>query len=200
MKKANIILAIAVAVVIAAFSAVFISDRIALKRAYEKYPTAYLSEIRTASEEFELDPYYVLSIIRCESSFDHEAVSKKGAVGLMQIMPDTGEWIAHKLGMDGLYTQEMLYDPATNIRIGCWYLRFIKGRVGDDLKTDAAAYNAGHGTVQSWLAEPQYSEDGYSLISIPYPETERYVKRVTEAYEQYQKLYPDCFAAEPVED
>ena len=200
MKKANIILIIAVAVLIASFLAVYISDRIALKRAYERYPTAYLEEIKTVSNEFGLDPYYVLSIIRCESSFDREAVSKKGAVGLMQIMPDTGEWIAHKLGMDGVYSQDMLYDPVTNIRIGCWYLSFIKGRVGDDPGTDAAAYNAGHGTVQAWLADPQYSEDGLSLTSIPYPETERYVSRVAEAYEQYRKLYPDCFGAEPVED
>ena len=200
MKKANIILIIAVAVLLAAFLTVYISDRIALKRAYEKYPTAYLSEIKTISEEFELDPYYVLSIIRCESSFDREAVSKKGAVGLMQIMPDTGEWIAHKLGLDGVYSREMLFDPAVNIRIGCWYLRFIRGRVGDDLKTDAAAYNAGHGTVQSWLADPKCSEDGYSLFHIPYPETERYVSRVSEAYEQYRELYPDCFETEPVED
>ena len=200
MRKANIILIVVIAVLIAAISAVCIYDRVSLKRAYEKYPTAYLNEIRTTSEEFDLDPYFVLSIMRCESSFDSQAVSGKGAIGLMQIMPDTGEWIAHKLGMDDIYTQEMLYDPVTNIRIGCWYLRFIKGRVGNDMKTDAAAYNAGHGTVQGWLDDRQYSEDGATLISIPYPETERYVRRVSEAYEQYRKLYPDCFAPESVED
>ena len=103
-------------------------------------------------------------------------------------------------GMDDVYSQDLLYDPVTNIRMGCWYLRFIRGRVGDDPGTVAAAYNAGHGTVQGWLADPQYSEDGSTLKSIPYPETERYVNHVNEAFAQYQKLYPDCFDAESVED
>ena len=200
MKKANVILIIVIAVLIAAFLAVFIADRISLKKAYERYPTAYLNEIRTVSDEFDLNPYYVLSIIRCESNFDPKALSRKGAAGLMQIMPNTGEWIAHKLGMDDVYSQDLLYDPVTNIRMGCWYLRFIRGRVGDDPGTVAAAYNAGHGTVQGWLADPQYSEDGSTLKSIPYPETERYVNHVNEAFAQYQKLYPDCFDAESVED
>ena len=63
----------------------------------------------------------------------------------MQIMPDTGEWIAHKLDLDGIYTKDMLYDPETSIEFGCWYLHFLDGRFDGHVMEMIAAYNAGHG-------------------------------------------------------
>ena len=70
------------------------------------------------------DPYLVLSVMRCESSFRSDAVSHAGAIGLMQVMPDTGAWIAHKLNLDDVYTESMLYEPDYNVRFGCWFSPF----------------------------------------------------------------------------
>lgn len=194
MKIANIVLICLIVLLIAAF----VIYRVEEIRAYEAdlrnypNPTAYFDLIFRYAEEFALDPYLVVSIMRCESSFDPNAVSKKGAIGLMQIMPDTGAWIAHKLDLDATYQQDQLYDPDTNIRFACWYLRFLTNRLNGDRTCIIAAYNAGHGSVEGWLENPDYSSNG-TLQTIPFPETERYFAKVTTAYEKYQTLYPDLF-------
>jgi len=200
MKIANIVLICLIVLLIAAF-VIYRAQEI---RAYEAdlrnypNPTAYIDSILQYSEEFELDPYLVVSIMRCESSFDPNAVSKKGAIGLMQIMPDTGAWIAHKLDLDDTYQQMQLYDPETNIRFSCWYLRFLTIRLEGDRTCIIAAYNAGHGSVEGWLENPAYSSNG-TLHTIPFPETERYYSKVKTAYEKYQTLYPEMFGVQSAE-
>ncbi|MPN55220.1 Soluble lytic murein transglycosylase [bioreactor metagenome] len=131
--------------------------------------------------------------MRCESSNDPSAVSDAGAIGLMQIMPDTGTWIAHKLDMDSVYTEDMLYDPETNVRFACWYLKFLTGRFDGDVMEMVAAYNAGHGSVEDWLKDPRFSLDG-KLTSIPFEQTARYYDKVMAAYENYTTLYPELFS------
>ena len=106
---------------------------------------------------------------------------------LMQIMPDTGEWIAGKLRME--FSEEDLKDPAVNIRMGTWYLNFLAERFQGEQDTIIAAYNAGHGNVEKWLEEPQYSPDGRTLSVIPFDETRNYVKKVNLAYEIYKTFY-----------
>ncbi|MDO4573471.1 MAG: lytic transglycosylase domain-containing protein, partial [Clostridia bacterium] len=130
----------------------------------------------------------------CESSNDPDALSSAGAVGLMQIMPDTGAWIAHKLDMDASYTEALLYDPETNIRFACWYLRFLSDRFDGRRMEIIAAYNAGHGSVEGWLEDPAYSDAGL-LTAIPFPETARYYEKVCLAYENYVRLYPELYGA-----
>lgn len=115
----------------------------------------------------------------------------------MQIMPDTGAWIAHKLGLDDSYRQEQLFDPETNIRFACWYLDFLTRRLEGNRTAIIAAYNAGHGSVENWLADPAYAAEG-QLHKIPFPETERYLEKVTTAYEKYIALYPELFGADTV--
>lgn len=201
IRRKNLILIICIVLVIVCILFVLkLMDKDAqLRRAMREYPTAYTPLIAKYAEEYELDPYLVTSIMRCESSNKPDAVSNRGAIGLMQIMPDTGTWIAHKLEMDSVYQEYMLYDPETNIRFACWYLRFLATRFSGVTLHIVAAYNAGHGSVENWLADERYSSGG-TLTSIPYPETARYVEKINAAYQQYTTLYPDLYtpAASPV--
>lgn len=158
---------------------------------YATYPIAYNDLIEQYASQYELDPYLVTAIVRCESSNQIDAVSSDGAIGLMQIMPDTGEWIAHKLNMEPFDTSA-LYNAETNILFGCWYLHFLTGRLSANSVNVIAAYNAGHGSVEGWLENESYAENG-TLVVIPYPETERYVEKVQTAYKYYRELYPELY-------
>ncbi len=201
MQIAVIVLGVVVFLAAAAFGGYVLYENEQYQKALRNYPVAYTDFIKTYSTEYKLDPYLVQSIMRCESSNDPSVVSKVGAIGLMQIMPDTGTWIAHKLDLDNVYTEQMLYDPETNIEFGCWYLKFLSGRFNGNTKQMIAAYNAGHGSVEDWLDDPRYSQNG-ELTTIPFEETARYYDKVTAAYENYTTLYPDLFletaAATPV--
>ena len=179
--------------VAASFGGYLIYEDVLYQRALRNYPVAYTDLISTYAKEYELDPYLVQSIMRCESSNDPNSVSDVGAIGLMQIMPKTGTWIAHKLDLDSVYTTDMLKDPEKNIEFGCWYLHFLSGRFHGNVMQIVAAYNAGHGSVEDWLKDPRFSQNG-ELTTIPFEQTARYYEKVTAAYENYTTLYPDLFA------
>ena len=150
---------------------------------YKIYPLEYKEEIKLASEEYSLDKYFVCAVICAESRFDAGAVSRSGAVGLMQLMPDTAEWAAKKMGLKN-YDEKMLYDPKTNISIGCWYLKYLNGLFDGDGRKIIAAYNAGPAKVQEWI-------NGGRMDDIPYKDTEKYLENVRIYYEIYKGLYPD---------
>ena len=156
---------------------------------YRRYPLRYKAQIISTAKEFDLEPWHVAAVIRCESSFDPNAESGVGARGLMQIMPETGRWIAGKFGEDEEYTEDSLFDVPTNLKYGCWYLSWLKDRFRGDLTNVTAAYHAGHGAVQGWLNSPAYSDDGVTLARIPYDSTSTYVSRVRTAYEHYKEMY-----------
>lgn len=187
-KKANtrriIIALVSIAAVIMLIIGGFIANRMLERRTYK---LIYADEILACAAEFSLDPCLVASVIHVESSNRAAAVSPKGAVGLMQIMPSTGEWIAGKLGMTD-YSEEKLTDPLINIRLGCWYLRYLSDKYGGLERTALSAYNAGPGNVDKWLNDPMYG-DGKRLISIPYAETAAYADKVLSAKEKYSELY-----------
>lgn len=193
-KKWILIVMIALAVAALVYMGFLLHDLIVELNAKKEYPVQYEDLIQKYADEYELDPYLVLSIMRCESSFVPKAVSKKGAIGLMQVMPDSGAWIAHKLGEEP-FDESALYDPETNIRFACWYIRFLGNRFNGVTKHMIAAYNAGHGSVEKWLGDPAFATGG-ALTAIPYPETDRYYTKVTTAYDMYKKWYPDLFGAE----
>lgn len=151
---------------------------------YKIYPLEHKEEIAATSAEYSLDKYMVCAVIYTESHFNDEARSAKGAVGLMQIMPDTGKWAAEKMGLEG-YSDSMLLNPEVNIAIGCWYLHYLKDMFGDDMRKVLAAYNAGPANVKNWA-----ESDGL-LKNIPYEETEQYLDRVLRYYEIYKGLYKD---------
>ena len=162
------------------------------QKALANYPVAYTELIKQYARQYDLDPYLVQSIIRCESSNNPDAVSKVGAIGLMQIMPDTGEWIGHKIDPELAYSLDMLTNPATSIEYGCWYLRFLSDRFDGDVMEIIAAYNAGHGSVEGWLKDARFSQNG-KLTTIPFEDTAKYYDNVMKAYENYTMLYPDLF-------
>lgn len=137
-----------------------------------------------------LDPALVSAVILSESSFDPTATSYLGARGLMQLMPDTAEWIAHKLDEDDEnYSFDLLYEAETNIRFGCWYLGYLSRRFDGDALKIVCAYHAGQGNVDAWLANPAYSSDGITLDVIPMENTATYANRVLKARDVYRKYY-----------
>ena len=155
-----------------------------------QHPLYYADTITAYADAQELDPALVAAVILCESSYDPKAESRLGARGLMQIMPDTAEWVAHKLGEDGAdYSFDNLYDPQTNIRFGTWYLGYLSRRFNGDATKIVCAYHAGQGNVDSWLKNPQYSSDGVTLDVIPTQDTATYASRVLRARDIYRKYY-----------
>lgn len=142
--------------------------------------------IRTYSEQYDLDPTLVAAVIYTESGYNERATSRVGAKGLMQIMPETGKEIAEALGE--AFDENDLYDPEVSIRYGCYYLRAQMDRFDQNAAVTLAAYNAGPNNAARWLSE--YGLDSRGRISyIPYGETDRYVKRVLQAQENYAQLY-----------
>ena len=152
------------------------------------YPLRYSDYIIKYSGKYHVDPYLVMSVIWVESKYNCDATSQKQARGLMQITPETGEWIAGKMGIKD-YKDELLYDPNINIQIGCWYLNNLHKQFNGDIKLVLAAYNGGMGNVRKWLKDDKYSKDGKNLDYIPFKETREYVEKVLDAYKEYKKLY-----------
>ncbi len=150
---------------------------------YQIYPLKFVDEIKKYSAEYTQDPYFVSAVICTESRFDETAVSRRGAMGLMQIMPDTGAWAAEKIGITD-YSQEMLNNADVNIRIGCWYLNYLDDMFGGDMDKVMAAYNAGPGNVTEWAGDGK-------LTDIPFGETEDYLKKVTRNLQIYKGLYDE---------
>lgn len=149
------------------------------------YPKKYSTYVEKYSKEYNLNENLVYSIIKVESKFDQDALSRRGAKGLMQIADITRDWAIDELEL----SEDIdIYDPETNIRIGCWYLNTLYKDFGD---TDLviAAYNGGSGNVNKWLLDEQYSDDGKNLHTIPFSETNKYLTKVKKNYEQYNKLY-----------
>lgn len=160
------------------------------KSAYQKLmdrflPLKYEADIEKYSEQYGLDRYLVMAVIRAESSFDHKAHSGV-ARGLMQLTDDTAEWIAGRIGET--YYKDIVDEPEMNIKMGCYYLSYLSKRY-ENIDTALAAYNAGMGNVSSWLSDERYSKDKKTLSEIPYGETKRYVKRVKILWKIYQKIY-----------
>jgi soluble lytic murein transglycosylase len=148
----------------------------------------YREQIVREAQQYGLRPAFVAAIILNESSYDPSAVSSVGARGLMQLLPDTGKWVAGKLGILD-YTDDLLFDAETNLRLGVWYLDFLSDRYGGDPVLVACAYHAGHGNVDTWLT--RYSRDGrtLSLDEIPMENTRSYARKVVDSYAIYLENY-----------
>ena len=155
---------------------------------YERsaYPMDYREYVEKYSAEYGVPEHLIYSVIKVESDFESGAVSEAGAVGLMQLMPETFVWLPTENGEN--LNSATLYDPETNIKYGTYYLSKLYLQFGswDEV---FAAHNAGPTKVEKWLSDSEYSEDGRTLDSIPYKETKDYVKRVNKADEIYKKLY-----------
>jgi soluble lytic murein transglycosylase len=135
-----------------------------------------------------LDPYLVLALIREESAFAPHALSRTGARGLMQLMPQTADLTAreHKLP---LVPPLILEVPEVNIQIGVNHLADLMGDFGGNLSLAVAAYNAGKQAVQRWMQRYGFTDEVEFTEDIPFTETRMYVKRVLGSYDRYQTLY-----------
>lgn len=145
------------------------------------FPYAYREVIEKEARARDLDPLFVAAIIRQESGFRPGEVSRVGAVGLMQMMPKTAAWASQQMGMPSV-RGDALYDPRTNIRLGCWYLQYLFRRFRDPGKV-LAAYNGGEGNLKYWSGLPG------DQMSHAFPETRYYVAECLYGYERYKALY-----------
>lgn len=151
-------------------------------------PVKYKEQVEKYANLYDVEQSLIYAVIFCESRFDPNAHSRAGAKGLMQVTPETGWWVASRL--DNIDAETMdLEDPETSIAVGTWYLQWLDEKFHGVQPTVLAAYNAGHGKISQWLADKNYSEDGYHLEEIPFPETDTYVNKV----EFVQKLYEICY-------
>jgi soluble lytic murein transglycosylase len=145
-----------------------------------RYPLAYESIVRGHAENYRLDPALLAAVIYQESKFDTEARSDAGAVGLMQLQPETAKGIALRTG-GSRFRVDDLTNPEINVRYGSWYLRHLLDKY-DDEDLALAAFNAGQGNVDRWLEQGE---------GIAFGETRAYVDRVAELKRIYRDAYAD---------
>lgn len=152
------------------------------------FPTGFSDDIRVNAETNSLNPYLVHAIIREESSYRMDAVSRAGAIGLMQLMPTTGRDLSKKTGFKD-YSTQFLYRPEVNIVLGSLYLKMLIEDHKGNLPLAVASYNAGPNAVSTWISRYGTDEMDEFIEKIPYSETRNYVKRVMRSYEIYERLY-----------
>lgn len=152
-------------------------------------PVKYVDEVMEIGEEYNVDPLLILSIIKVESNFREEAKSHMNAYGLMQVIPETADWINERLELN-YEKPEDLYEPNLNLRMGTYYLSYLLNHFSDQ-DVAIAAYNGGIGNVKSWLLDEKYSKDQRTLDHIPIDEARNYVEKVNSQYQIYKIFYKD---------
>ena len=155
---------------------------------YERnaYPKEYEEYVEKYASQYGVPESIVYAVIKTESGYDSGAVSEAGAVGLMQMMPDTFNWLT-TLTKENL-DKGLLYDPETNIKYGTYYLSYLYLKYGS-WDTVYAAYNAGEGNVDDWLGDALEADGAKKLGDVPFKGTENYIKKVNKAAEIYDRLY-----------
>jgi soluble lytic murein transglycosylase len=151
------------------------------------YPVGYDALVREAAQRADLDPFFVAAVIREESSYDPRARSAVGAVGLMQLMPETARDLAAEARV-AYAAPAALWEPPVNIALGAHYLGRLRARFQEPLLV-AAGYNAGPQRVQRWLQERRIDDLEEWVDQIPFDETRGFVKRVATSWHHYRRLY-----------
>lgn len=151
------------------------------------FPRPYWENVKRYARENRLDPYVVASLVRQESEFNPLAVSRADAIGLMQILPQTGKKLAKQVKVKRFNTS-MLLDPAINLRLGSRYVRDLLDKYDGKLEYALAAYNAGPERVDEWLKTPYRDVDEF-VESIPFTETREYVQAIVRNAEMYREIY-----------
>jgi len=151
-------------------------------------PLDYASIIRTEAAEKHLDAALVAAVIYAETKFDART-SPAGAEGLMQIEPQTAEFLARRSGGTGFQISD-LGTPAVNIAYGTYYLRYLLNEYHGNLTLALAAYNGGETNVDHWLAQARSRGQDFDAADIPFPQTRAYVYKVLQAQKDYRTTYP----------
>ncbi|MES2390144.1 MAG: transglycosylase SLT domain-containing protein [Acidobacteriota bacterium] len=152
------------------------------------FPKPYWGALTADARENGLDPFLVASLIRQESEFNPNAVSRANAYGLMQLLPSTAKGIAKRQGNRHFQTGELL-NPETNLKLGTADLRSAIAKYGGQVEYALASYNAGDTPVRQWIAENNYKDLPEWVESIPYTETREYVEAIVRNRELYRALY-----------
>lgn len=151
------------------------------------YPVPYNRLFSSESQAQGIDASLLLALVRQESQFDSQAASPAGAMGMAQIMPSTGEYIASELGISSFQAQ-MLLSPHTSLSFGAWYLAQALKTFDGNILAGLAAYNAGPGTVQSWLKLLNFADSDLFYELVPYTETRNYLRQVYQNYRAYERI------------
>ncbi|TXK86143.1 lytic transglycosylase domain-containing protein [Paenibacillus sp. N3.4] len=154
------------------------------------YPIYFKQEIRQSAAKHHIDPFLIAAIIRVETNYKHHLESKKGALGLMQLMPETAEWIAESTNLSSDEAKDLL-QVDVNINLGSWYLSWLQKHYNGNLIYAIAAYNAGQGNVNKWKQNNIWDGTEANISQIPFGETRHYVQRVLYYYDKYTNLYAD---------
>ena len=163
---------------------------IGLEKRSHPIPEEYRAIVDKYSKEYNVPREIIYSVIKVESGFRSDVVSEAGAIGLMQIMPDTFDWLMTYQTHEKL-AHGLLYEPETNIKYGTCYLRYLYYDKFNGIKNwdiIFAAYNAGHNKVYGWLGNEEYIKDN-EIVNIPIEETKKYVNKVNKNREVYKRLY-----------
>ena len=151
------------------------------------YPIRYSEFVYKYAEEFDVDPIIIFSIIKAESNYERNSTSNCGAIGLMQLMPDTAKEVLEDLNNEFIIKEE-LYNDEKNIMIGTKYYSYLLKKYNNK-ELALAAYNAGIGNVDKWIKDGILNEDGSNIEKIPYKETNNYVRKILRNYSIYESLY-----------
>ena len=152
------------------------------------YPFPYRDKIEANAARYRVDRFLAISVMKVESNFVEGATSKSGAVGLMQIMPETANWIATQLD-EKPPSIKQLHNCDTNIKYGIWYLSELEDEFFNNDVLALAAYNAGRGNVHHWMEKNGWRKNFSDVDAIPFNETRNYVKKVLACREKYFELY-----------
>ena len=154
------------------------------------YPLKYENYVEKYAAEYNVPSSVVYGVIKVESDFDPDAVSSVGAIGLMQMLPDTFSWLSSSEHLDENLPITSLYDPETSIKYGVYYLKYLHEKF-QNWDAAIAAYNGGEGNVAEWLENPQYCDKDGNLNTkkIPFPETRNYSHKVSIAKNFYEHTY-----------
>ncbi|WP_058303410.1 lytic transglycosylase domain-containing protein [Gorillibacterium timonense] len=153
------------------------------------YPIQYREDIEAAAAANQVDPLLIAAIIRVESNYRTSSESHKGALGIMQLMPDTANWLIERDSSLASLRNRDLKDPKVNIQLGARYLNYLNDRFGGNRTAISAAYNAGHGKVARWLEDKTWDGTLEQADRIPINETRKYVKSVEYYYSKYVQVY-----------
>lgn len=154
------------------------------------YPLAYNDSVEKYSKEFGVDKYWILSIMREESHYNPAVLSSSNAMGLMQILPSTGKWIAEQLNVKKFKTSD-IWDTDLNIRFGTWYLDYLTKYFDGEIFLATAAYNGGQGAIKRRLLNTPNSKLPLleMMDKVPMSETRDYYKKVMGTYWNYKRIY-----------
>jgi soluble lytic murein transglycosylase len=186
-------LPIAAAVVLVVVAIVVLTGKVVIPALSGKvYPIKYEDQIGAVAEKYGIDPYLLAAVARTESGFDPKAESHAGAVGLMQLLPTTAEWVTSLDSWKGPKAP-VLDDPGDSLELGACYLAYLQRTLPDPVAA-IAAYNAGQGVVRQWIQDAG-GPTKFDASDIKYSETREFVRRVQEARVLLEKSHPDAFAA-----